>query len=111
MSGDPLKALFDSTRDLHERFGVQPSTPTQIPVFLEEVREFLQEVLREDFQPDNFAQEAVDIFVTVFGFFLERGVSYEELVKQIQTVIDKNNSKTHETHHVNENGKIARRKR
>lgn len=107
---DTLQDLIRSTQALYERFGQTFHLAAQLPIFEEEVRELIEAATAgEDTQ--HIAEEAGDVFVTAIGLALATGVSAEQLITQAQAVIAKNDAKTHATHHVNENGKIARRPR
>jgi NTP pyrophosphatase (non-canonical NTP hydrolase) len=107
-SGDPLRDLIQSTLDLYQRFSVEPTLKLSARVFREEVDELL-EAANNGQDLDHVAEEAADVFVTAIGICLAAGVDVEQLIDRTQAVIEKNNSKTHETHHINEYGKIARR--
>ena len=105
---DTLAELIHSTMALYERFGRRFEIDAQFPIFQEEVNELLAAV-REKSTTDHIAEEAGDVFVTAIGLALAAGATPEQLINQAQAVIAKNNAKTHETHKVNEHGKIARR--
>lgn len=105
---DTLNDLIRSTVDFYTRFEVHPQPEIAIRVFQEEVDELIEAAeLGTDLA--HIAEEAADVMVTAIGICLSRGVDPESIIRQAQAVIDKNNSKTHETHAVNEQGKIARR--
>lgn len=106
---DNLRALIQSTLDFYARFNLQPELPTALRVFREEVDELI-EAAQLGTNLDHIAEEAADVFVTAIGICLARGVTLEEILHQTQMVIRKNNAKTHETHAINEYGKIARKK-
>lgn len=105
---DTLQALIASTQALYERFGQEFHIEKQLPIFEEEVRELIEAAQAgEDTQ--HIAEEAGDVFVTAIGLALAVGVAPEQLVAQARAVIAKNDAKTHASHFVNEDGKIARR--
>lgn len=102
---DLLKALWDSSSGLYNRFDVYPpDLDAQYRVFHEEIAEFTTELYRGSHED----KEAVDVLVTMLGCLMAVDVTYEDFAAAIQIVIDKNNSKTHQTHKINSNGKIAR---
>jgi NTP pyrophosphatase (non-canonical NTP hydrolase) len=105
---DPLRDLIASTLAFYERFGVTPQPDAAERVFREEVDEFI-EAATDGTNPTHIAEEAADVVVTVIGLCEAVGVPPEQLIEQIYAVIAKNNAKTHDTHHVDNNGKIARR--
>lgn len=104
---EPLAAVWQSTAALYERFGLKPTVNNTTMVFSEETAELLHAALLES--PANTALEAADVIVTALGVCMARGVALEEVAAAIQATVAKNDAKTHETHKVNEAGKIARR--
>ena len=102
--------LTASVDAFHERFGlVGPSTQdellSRIPIQDEEVKELHHAILHEP--PENVAAEATDVLYVAIGTLLRLD---SDLVNDaIKEVIQKNNGKTWETHHVNEAGKVAKR--
>lgn len=107
MLEDPLRRLAASTQALYERFGVTPSVAEAVPVFEEEVRELI-EAVRQAESAQRIGEEAADVMVTVLGICFAAGLNVENVAQQIQTVIAKNDAKTHDTHAVID-GKIRRR--
>ena len=105
---DTLRALIESTQAFYARFDVTPSFETARRVFREEVDELI-EAARQGTDREHIAEEAADVFVTAIGICLALNVDVDEIIAQTRAVIEKNNAKTHETHHINEHGKIARR--
>jgi NTP pyrophosphatase (non-canonical NTP hydrolase) len=105
---DTLRDLIDSTINLHKRFGVTPQLEVTLRVFQEEVDELI-EAAQQATDKQHIAEEAADVFVTAIGMCLAAGVDGEEIIKRTRAVIEKNDAKTHLTHTINENGKIARR--
>ena len=102
--------LTASVHSFHERFGlIGPSTReellSRIAIQSEEVQELHQALLHEPIA--NIAAEATDILYVAIGTLLrlDNGLA----TKAIQEVIDKNNAKTWDTHHINEAGKVTRR--
>ena len=94
----------------HERFGVAgPSTQeellSRIPIQEEEVRELRDALLHEE--PERVASEATDVLFVAIGTLLRLDPGLVEAA--IDEVIDKNDAKTMQTHHINVAGKIVRR--
>jgi NTP pyrophosphatase (non-canonical NTP hydrolase) len=104
---DPLLALVRSTLEFYARFDVTPVVDEAIPIFKEEVDEFI-EAARDGSNHDHIAEEAADVFVTVIGLCEAVGVDPEKLIEQVYMVVAKNDSKTHETHEYRD-GKIRRK--
>lgn len=105
---DTLKGLIESTQEFFARFKVNPQLPTTIRVFQEEVGELI-EAAEEGTDLNHIAEECADVFVTAIGICLAHGIDADQIIAQAQMVIAKNDAKTHETHAINEYGKIARR--
>lgn len=102
-----LNELWDSTANLYTRFDVTPTVENTSLVFREEARELL---LAQASEPDeNVAEECADVLVTALGVLMSRGITLGELDRAIMKVVAKNDAKTHATHHLNTDGKIARR--
>lgn len=113
-----LSALWQSTRALHERFGV----PCTVDVSERLVAEESYELLRASFEADyisiggidadrermKLTREAVDLIVVTLALLEAHGVSEDDLAQAMAAVIAKNDAKTHETHAL-VNGKITRR--
>lgn len=106
---DTLRDLIQSTLALHDRFGVKPTFEVTLRVFQEEVQELI-EAARQGTDQQHIAEEAADVFVTAIGLCLALEVNEEQIIAQTRAVIAKNDAKTHDTHAINESGKIARRK-
>ena len=105
-----IERLAECVQAFHKRFGiVGPSTQEQllsrIPLQDEEVRELRQALLHES--PEHVALEATDVLFVAIGT-LER-LDPELAASAIAKVIEKNDSKTKETHHINASGKVVRR--
>lgn len=105
---DTLRDLIQSTVDLYQRFDRTFNLKAQLPIFQEEVNELIT-AAQAGGNTQHIAEEAGDVFVTAIGLALAAGATPEQLIAQAQAVVQKNNAKTHQTHHVNEDGKIARR--
>lgn len=108
-----LSALLDSTRALHERFGVPFRVDIAERLVAEEFRELMREsVLCDadwyDGDKSPLSCEAVDLFVVTLGLLQAHGVSDDDLAEAIAAVIAKNDAKTTATHEL-VNGKITRR--
>ena len=103
-----LEHLWNATESLHKRFGVfPPDTSEALRVLNEEAFEVIEAALTGDEQ--ELADEAADLIVTLMGVLMARDVELNHLEDAMRRVAAKNNAKTHETHHINQNGKIARR--
>lgn len=107
---DPLRDLIHSTLAFYRRFDAHPQLEPATLVFEEEVDEFI-EAAHDNHDKTHIAEEAADVMVTVIGLCHAAGVTGDQLIEQIYAVIAKNDAKTHDTHAVNPEGKIARRSR
>lgn len=107
MYSNALEVLWQSTVSFHSRF---PDAPKSVPVFLanvdEECREFAADITANKREA---VDEAADVLVTVIGALWLRGFELYDLEAAIRRVAAKNDAKDHDTHHVIETGKIARR--
>lgn len=114
-----IGALELSTKQFYDRFEVTPDYRGTLGVLREELLEALTEAntleamtpLDSEFTDSvqTLLEECVDVLVCILG---ATGPiwSKPQLLKAIQYVITKNDSKTHDTHYVNElTGKITRR--
>lgn len=107
---DALTRLWQSSAGLYRRFSMPaPDTKAQLRVFAEEAYEFTEATLCPEGFGENVVEEGVDVIVTLMGVLMSRGVALYTLTQAMERVAQKNDSKTHETHHINSNGKIARR--
>ncbi len=102
--------LAASVEAFHERFGiVGPAADAEllsrIPIQDEEVRELHDALLHET--PDRAASEAADVLFVAIGTLLR--LDPDLAVAALREVIEKNNAKTQETHHINSAGKVVRR--
>ena len=112
-SKDIVERVADLARCVeafHERFGVVgPSTQQElqgrIPIQEEEVRELYQALLHEG--PQRIASEATDVLFVAIGTILRLDPNLAQAA--LKEVIDKNDAKTRQTHHINAAGKIVRR--
>ena len=107
---DMVGRLAESVRDFHERFGlVGPSSEAEllsrIPIQDEEVRELHEAVLSES--PERVAEEATDVLFVAIGTMLR--LDPELAAQALRQVIEKNDAKTKETHHINRAGKVVRK--
>ena len=105
-----IAKLTASVQSFHERFGiVGPSTQeeilSRIPIQDEEVRELHHAILRET--PDRVANEATDVLFVAIGTLLRLDPGL--VAAALTEVIEKNNAKSWDTHHINAAGKVARR--
>ncbi len=102
--------LAASVQAFHERFGLvglctYEELLSRIPIQDEEVRELHDAILHET--PERIASEATDVLYVAIGTLLR--LDPELAVAALAEVIQKNNFKTLETHHLNAAGKVARR--
>ena len=102
--------LTASVQAFHQRFGlVGPSAReellSRIPIQDEEVRELHHAILHET--PDRTASEAVDILYVAIGTLLR--LDPDLVAAALAEVIQKNNAKTRDTHHINHAGKVVSR--
>jgi NTP pyrophosphatase (non-canonical NTP hydrolase) len=104
-----LRELYDSSTGLLQRFGVKPSVAEQFAVFEEEVGEFSAAV--QIAGSGNPIEEGADVIVTVLNTLYAMGFCYEDVQYAVEAVIRKNDSKTWDSHFVNQNGKIQRKGR
>ena len=114
MSADQLQELIAElaalVQEFHQRFGlVGPSTDeellTRIPIQDEEVRELHQAILHET--PERVASEATDVLFVAIGTLLR--LDPDLAAAALAEVIEKNDAKTWDTHHINAAGKVVRR--
>ena len=113
-----LSALLESTRALHERFGVLFRVDVSERLVAEEFRELIRASALVDYlsiadvdkrrEQEDLAGEAVDLFVVTLGLLQAHGVTDDDLAQAMADVIAKNDAKTSATH-VLVNGKITRR--
>jgi NTP pyrophosphatase (non-canonical NTP hydrolase) len=103
-----MKALWDSTKNLFERFGIEPTLDEQGRVMFEEIWEFTHAISDMEMNGAEVPQEAVDVLVTIIAMLQITGHEYGEFQEAIERVVFKNDSKTMATHAVNGAGKIAR---
>ena len=104
---DPLQALWQSTRELHGRFNVQPTIYVQIPLILEETAEAIKAGLFESRQA--VVGEIADVIVVTLGLAMALGIPDEDVIAGIHETIRKNDGKTTDTHYLNPANKIARK--
>lgn len=105
-----IAELTTSVQDFHDRFGLvgeatQQELISRIPIQDEEVIELHHAILNES--PDRVANEAVDVLYVAIGTLLR--LDPEFVASALAEVIEKNNTKTHDTHHVNQAGKVVRK--
>ena len=102
--------LTAAVQNFHQRFGlVGPSTTeellSRIPIQQEELLELHQALLHET--PEHVASEAVDVLYVAIGTLLR--IDQVLVNTAIAEVIEKNNSKTTQSHQINAAGKVVRR--
>lgn len=138
MQNNKFTELINSTLELHQRFNTNQTVKQAAERVVEEFEECINAV--EDENLNNLREEIVDVFVTLIGLALSftkstdgfevfkhlweiarilRGIhalttkyniTYDVLVPYMDKVILKNNSKTSETHYLdNKTGKITRK--
>lgn len=110
---DVLNMLYDSVEDFYERFNIDVFELEHIElydIFMEEVREFRDEVFNPHGSPSDLLEEAADVVVTVIGLLLREEFNYADFEEAVRKVIDKNNAKTDKTHYYDEKrGKVVKR--
>ncbi len=104
---DPLKALWQSTRELHGRFNVHPTIYVQIPLILEETAEAIKAGLFES--REAVVGEIADVIVVTLGLAMALDIPYDDVLAGIHKTIRKNDSKTTDTHFLNTANKITKR--
>lgn len=104
-----LSDLWNSTAALIRRFYGEgsPGFEARLRVLNEEFGEFVHAAHVGEVK--DAAAEAIDLLVTALGVLQELGCSYALVEAALGRVIAKNDAKTHETHTLNANGKIARK--
>ena len=108
--GMAFEALVRSTDDLHERFGTRQTVYEALACFEEEIHEFKAEAITGNLlYAYPLTEEAVDVIVTLLGVLRAAGVDNGELASMMLAVTMKNDAKTHTTHAINSEGKIARK--
>lgn len=113
--GLSFEALVRSTNDLHERFGTRQTVDEALIIFREECGELtdaarLLSATRAIYRTHHdIEMEAVDVIVTVLGVLRVFGIGADELVAAMRTVAMNNDAKTHDTHYLRDDGKIARK--
>ena len=105
-----IAQLTASVQAFHQRFGlVGPSTReeilSRIPIQDEEVRELHHAILHET--QERLASEATDVLFVAIGTLLR--LDPDLVAQALAEVIQKNDAKTAETHHINNAGKVVRR--
>ena len=106
-----VEDLVTSVEAFHERFGiVGPATNeelrSRIPIQVEEVQELHHALLHET--PARFASEATDVLFVAIGTLLRLDPDMAKAA--MREVILKNNAKNHETHYINQAGKVVSRR-
>lgn len=107
--GLSFEALVRSTADLHLRFGTQQTLSEALLCFDEEVHEFEAEAVSASRMAYPLTEEAVDVIVTLLGVLRAADVDEGQLAAMMLNVAKKNDAKTHTTHAINSEGKIARK--
>lgn len=112
MNTNTLQALWQSTEDLHTRFFTDnpPEFSARWRKMFEEISEFTDEVsMPTEFGCDKATKEAADVVVTIIGLLQARDCVFEQFEIACQHVVSKNDSKSLDSHFVNEKGLIARK--
>lgn len=107
-TGDALRDLANSTLDFYARFDYTPDPQSTITNFNEEVYELVEAALHDD--KAHTAEECADVIVTALGVCFAQGLTVDEIITAVYQVANKNDAKTHETHHLKD-GKIRRKAR
>ena len=104
-----ITRLIVSTEALHERFGTRQNAEQAAARVHEEADEVVSAMRQNDVE--HAEAEIVDVWVTAFG--LPRAIDSNALnvARRIDEVVAKNNAKTHDTHELRHDGKIARKRR
>ena len=105
-----IAELARCVQAFHERFGITGAASREdllarIPIQDEEVRELHDAIGRES--DERIASEAVDVLFVAIGTVLRLDPALA--AEAISEVIDKNDAKNWDTHHINDAGKIVRR--
>ena len=103
-----IEKIYNSTKHFYRRFGKEPSLTQVLPLIDEEAGEFKHALQHES--QEAAAIELGDIMVVGIAGLQARGMSCREIEAAFERVAKKNNAKTWETHYIDSNGKIARRK-
>lgn len=108
---DELRAVWISTQDLHKRFfsDKPPTFQARYRVFMEEVAEFTLDLTNTGENEPFVVHEAADVLVTLIGLLQGYGIEFGEFCEAIESVVDKNDAKTLETHFIRPDGKISKR--
>ena len=108
--GMAFEALVRSTDDLHERFGTRQTVYEALACFEEEIHEFKAEAVTGNLlYAYPLTEEAVDVIVTLLGVLRAADIDRGMLAAMLLTVAMKNDDKSHLTHEVRADGKIARK--
>ena len=105
-----VSELAECVQAFHERFGITGEASrddllARILIQDEEVRELHEAIVDES--DERVASEAVDVLFVAIGTVLRLDPALA--ARAIREVIEKNDAKTWDTHHINDAGKIARR--
>lgn len=110
-----LNEVYESSADLLNRFGVDPKTDEAWRVFAEEVQE-VKEAMTAAMLTDtpqtarrHIAEELMDVLVSGINLARSAGVTSQMINDAAHQVMSKNDAKTHDTHKLNGDGKIARK--
>lgn len=106
-----LAKMWQSNEDFHNRFLGRPANFSEaLYAYSEEFRELEQATIYSQSEWE-ISCEAADVLYTVIGVLRSRDIDLEMFLDAMQHVINKNNAKTHETHYINEHGKIQKKGR
>lgn len=100
--------LWISTTNLYDRFDLKPSLKNATNGIVEESAELLEELNQAN--PENVAEEFADLMVVGISGMLARGLTLKDLERGMLKVINKNDSKNHNTHVVY-NHKITKKEK
>lgn len=107
--------LAESVYDFHERWSdlatsyenFAKAMAIRLPLIREEVVELWEEVSAAKINPEKLCLEAADVLYVALGSMVKLGIAGEQASYK---VANKNNAKTKQTHFVNTNGKVSRKK-
>jgi len=104
-----LSKMWKSNEDFHQRFLGQVASNLQaLAAYREECKELENACI--DGETDwAIACEAGDALYTIIGVLRSVHIDLELFLDAMQHVVSKNDAKTHDTHYIREDGKIAKR--
>lgn len=109
ITNDVLYVLIRANAALYQRFGVEPTLNLQLRLLEEEVREVKDAAGAEPLDREHLAEEMGDVLFVMMGLARWAGLSHDDLMTGLETVVAKNAAKTHETHYVDSHTKKIKR--